>query len=50
MTDIIHYKLPFWFLGDIANSLFVKKQLENIFDYRFKKAKEMFEVKGKKSL
>ncbi len=24
MTDIIHYKLPFWFLGDIANVLFVK--------------------------
>jgi ligand-binding SRPBCC domain-containing protein len=35
MTDIVHYKLPFWFLGDIANSLFVKAQLREIFDYRF---------------
>lgn len=42
MTDIIHYKLPLWFLGDIANTLFVKAQLKNIFDYRFKKAEELF--------
>ena len=42
MTDIIHYKLPLWFLGDIANSLFVKNQLEKIFDYRFKKAEKIF--------
>ena len=35
MTDIIHYKLPFWFLGDIANALFVKKQLKGIFDHRY---------------
>lgn len=42
MTDIIHYKLPLWFLGDIANSLFVKKQLQQIFDHRFKKVEEMF--------
>jgi ligand-binding SRPBCC domain-containing protein len=45
MTDIIHYKLPLWILGDIANSLFVKNQLAKIFDYRFKKAEELF---GKK--
>lgn len=42
MTDIVHYKLPLWFLGDIANSLFVKNQLEGIFDYRFKKVAELF--------
>jgi ligand-binding SRPBCC domain-containing protein len=42
MTDIIHYKLPCWFLGDIANRLFVKKQLKGIFDYRFKKVEELF--------
>jgi len=42
MTDIIHYKLPFWFLGDIAKALFVKKQLKQIFDYRFKKIVELF--------
>ena len=44
MTDIVHYKLPLWFLGDIANSLFVKKQLQGIFDYRFKKVEELFGI------
>lgn len=34
MTDIVHYKIPFWFLGDIVNSLLVKGQLKKIFDYR----------------
>ena len=42
MTDIVHYKLPFWFLGDIAQALFVKKQLRQIFDYRFKKVEALF--------
>jgi ligand-binding SRPBCC domain-containing protein len=42
MTDIIHYKLPLWFLGDIANSLFVKKQINQIFDHRFKKVEDLF--------
>lgn len=42
MTDIVHYKLPLWFLGDIANTLFVKNQLKGIFDYRFKKVEELF--------
>ena len=42
MTDIIHYKNPMWFLGSLANELFVKKQLQGIFDFRFKKVEEMF--------
>jgi ligand-binding SRPBCC domain-containing protein len=42
MTDIIHYKLPFWFLGDIANSILVKRQLKTIFDFRVKKIEELF--------
>ena len=36
MTDIITYQPPFGILGDIANFLFIKKQLRSIFDYRFK--------------
>lgn len=32
MTDIVHYKLPLWLLGDIAHAWFVKKKLEAIFD------------------
>jgi ligand-binding SRPBCC domain-containing protein len=35
MTDIVHYKLPMWFLGDIANMVMVKSQLRGIFDFRF---------------
>jgi ligand-binding SRPBCC domain-containing protein len=42
MTDIVHYKLPFWFLGDIANMLFVNQQLKTIFDYRFKIVEKKF--------
>ncbi len=34
MTDIVTYIPPFGFVGAIANSLFIKKQLKNIFDYR----------------
>jgi ligand-binding SRPBCC domain-containing protein len=36
MNDLVHYRLPFWILGDVANTLFVKKQLQGIFDYRTK--------------
>ena len=36
MEDIVHYKIPLGFLGDIAQVLFVKKQLQGIFDFRFK--------------
>lgn len=42
MTDIIHYKLPLWFLGEIASTLFVNKQLRGIFDFRFKKIEDLF--------
>jgi ligand-binding SRPBCC domain-containing protein len=42
MTDTVHYKLPFWIIGDIANWLLVKRQLKTIFDYRFKKVEELF--------
>jgi ligand-binding SRPBCC domain-containing protein len=42
MDDIIHYKIPFGFLGNIANSLFVKNQLEGIFSHRFKVLDDMY--------
>jgi len=44
MTDIVHYKLPFFFLGDIANWLFVKRQLKGIFDFRFQATEAKFGV------
>lgn len=42
MTDIVHYKLPLLFLGDIANKLIVKKQLTEIFEYRSQKVDQLF--------
>jgi hypothetical protein len=42
MTDIVHYKNPFWIAGDMANVLFVKRQLKGIFDFRFKKTEQVF--------
>lgn len=42
MTDLIHYKAPLGFLGDIAVALFIKKQLEGIFEFRKKKVEELF--------
>jgi len=34
MVDEVHFSLPFGFLGDIAHGLVVRRQLEQIFDYR----------------
>jgi ligand-binding SRPBCC domain-containing protein len=42
MIDIVHYKLPFGILGRIANALFVKKQLSEIFNYRYEKLEELY--------
>ncbi len=42
MTDLLHYRLPLGPLGMIANSLFVKAQLQQIFDYRWNKLEVMF--------
>lgn len=45
MTDLVHYALPFGFLGRIMNTLFVKNKLKEIFDYRCVKVDEMFNSK-----
>jgi ligand-binding SRPBCC domain-containing protein len=42
MTDVVHYALPLGFIGRIANRLFVKKQLDSIFNYRIKVVEELF--------
>jgi ligand-binding SRPBCC domain-containing protein len=34
MTDIVTYQPPFGFIGAIANTLIIKKELEGIFNYR----------------
>ena len=42
MTDIVHYKNPLWILGDLANVILVKKQLKEIFEFRFRRVEELF--------
>ncbi len=42
MTDLLHYRLPFGPLGNLANWLFVKAQLREIFDYRWNKLEALF--------
>lgn len=42
MTDIVDYGLPLGPLGSIAHVLFVKRQLNHIFDFRIKKLNELF--------
>jgi len=42
MKDIVHYMLPFSIFGTLAHQLFVKRQLENIFEFRRRKITEIF--------
>jgi ligand-binding SRPBCC domain-containing protein len=42
MTDLIHYKVPGWWLGDLANKLFIRQQLENIFKFRHQRVEDLF--------
>lgn len=42
MTDHVLYEMPFGFLGNWANELFVSKQLHELFDYRTERIKELF--------
>jgi len=41
MTDIVHYKIPFWIFGKIANTLFIKNKLKEIFEFRYRKTEEL---------
>jgi ligand-binding SRPBCC domain-containing protein len=42
MTDLIHYKAPMGILGELANRLFIRGQLDGIFKYRFERVEQMF--------
>lgn len=43
MTDIVSYQPPLGFLGRIANTLIIRKKLEEIFDFRTKAFNEVFQ-------
>jgi len=42
MTDIVHYKIPYWIFGDIAHALFVKAAVKKIFDHRLTAVEKRF--------
>ncbi len=42
MTDIINYAIPYGFIGRIANTILVEKEVRGIFDYREKKVEDLF--------
>lgn len=42
MTDLVRYALPLGPLGAIAHRLFVRRDVENIFDYRAKTIARLF--------
>ena len=42
LKDVITFKMPFGILGDLL-SFFVKKDLQNMFDYRHKITKNILE-------
>lgn len=42
MEDLVHYKLPFGILGRLVHPFLVKPKLQEIFDYREKKLRELF--------
>ena len=44
MKDIVSYQPPLGILGNIANSLFIKKKLNEIFNYRTKALEKFFEI------
>lgn len=45
MIDIVHYALPFGFLGRIMNKWIVENKIKSIFDYRRHKIDEIFNSK-----
>ncbi|HPF52051.1 MAG TPA: SRPBCC family protein [Draconibacterium sp.] len=42
MTDIISYQPPFGIIGNLANSLLIKKKLNQIFNFRMQALEEIF--------
>jgi ligand-binding SRPBCC domain-containing protein len=42
MDDIIHYKIPFGFIGETLNTIYVQNKLNKIFKYRSNKLNEIF--------
>jgi ligand-binding SRPBCC domain-containing protein len=50
MTDLVHYRIPYGFIGDLANIILVKKQLHNLFGYRTRAINERFDITSGRKL
>ncbi|PAM94014.1 hypothetical protein B4N84_13085 [Flavobacterium sp. IR1] len=50
MTDVVHYALPFGYLGRLMNTLVVKNKLKTIFDHRYQIIDGIFGAKKTASL
>jgi ligand-binding SRPBCC domain-containing protein len=42
MRDVLFYEVKFGFLGQLLHKLFIRKRIEEIFNYREDKIKELF--------
>ena len=42
MTDLLYYALPYGILGDLLHALFIRKRIEEIFDYRKRKLEKLW--------
>jgi len=42
VIDIIHYEVPFGFIGKLFHFLFVKNNIKQMFNYRQQKISELF--------
>lgn len=47
MTDILHYALPFGWLGEVMGQLFIHRKVQSIFNYREKILSQLFKNSGK---
>jgi ligand-binding SRPBCC domain-containing protein len=44
MRDVVHYAIPMGIIGQLLNTLVIRKKIKAIFDYRFKKLEAMFGI------
>ncbi|MBU6340264.1 MAG: SRPBCC family protein [Bacteroidetes bacterium] len=42
MVDLVHYKVPLGWMGNLANFLFVRRMLNQIFDFRYHTLQQLF--------
>jgi hypothetical protein len=42
MTDVVRYRLPLDILGTVVHAIKVRRDVERIFDYRFRRIAEVF--------